>query len=800
MLCLAFSFITPLSNAQEIAGTIDQTTGNLINNNAWSGVGAYAPDPNNCCSNPAGSQPLYDTNTGIIKFSYGQATVQQSIAINQALTAAGSGIQVKGYSWGYDLRNMNGKGGQGGTDSLTVNTWLTNSSGQSVAGTTHVYNTPFDWTSYAGTQTLPSSVVPSTLGNVGISFTGRDNGFWAGLYGPEVRNVSLRVNYGVDPCATNPAYSPNCAGFNNVLTSNNLVPNPNAYAYGGSTINNSYAINTALASAGSGAQIHGFNWGYVANANGTRCDSYVLGLAFLGCDGWVTPSATTNVNITSSTGASLYNVSRTYTNSYNTTNYSYLFPTSQTMSTLGNFNFTGSTNDQAYIGSMWSTAIYTVDPCVANPLYSPTCSGYGAAYAKLLSSTSTTSSTSTAYVGVSSTTTSSQVETSPAGVIDQTNPQTTTTTASTSLSSTSSSSTSSSSTTTQDTSQPTATAQADVAQPASTTPAPAGGPPATTTASSTSTSSSSQSSSKAGPSALAMSVVNQAKERDQATQRMAVQNAAKAVEASTQQSNAATASAISMVQDMSANSATASAQFTSQASQASVQAGQQMQQAQQSTGQTATAQTQARTTQTTQQVQTYTQQQVTVETNSSVTLKAPTIVMVDTIQASSGTGLSIGRISNFGFSLNSSANSGSMPVETAPAQTYQFRTDPKQFEVETPQPQVASFGGVGKAGNPLSEMMMQQRFELLQASIDQQKGSVNRNVQPNEAAGGVDLRAMAVVPAGFNAYSFVMRDAAFYEPKEVYKNQRTVDNVRLLRGLTGGSDAKHKEMVDSQYK
>jgi hypothetical protein len=122
------------------------------------------------------------------------------------------------------------------------------------------------------------------------------------------------------------------------------------------------------------------------------------------------------------------------------------------------------------------------------------------------------------------------------------------------------------------------------------------------------------------------------------------------------------------------------------------------------------------------------------------------------------------------------------------------------MEVEAPLMQVASFGGIGRAGNPLSEMIMQQRFELMQENIQQQTSTVNRNVQPNDLAGGVDLTAMASVPQGFNAYSFMMKDAAFYEPKEVYKNQKTVDNVRLLRGLTGGSDRLHQEMVDQQYK
>ena len=126
--------------------------------------------------------------------------------------------------------------------------------------------------------------------------------------------------------------------------------------------------------------------------------------------------------------------------------------------------------------------------------------------------------------------------------------------------------------------------------------------------------------------------------------------------------------------------------------------------------------------------------------------------------------------------------------------------DTRQSEVETPQYQLSSFNGVSKAGNPLSEIMMEQRFELLQSNITQSGSSVNRNVQPNELAGGVDLATMSTTPAGFNAYSFVLKDAAFYEPKEVYKNQRTVDNERVLRGLTRGSDSLHQQMVDQQYK
>jgi hypothetical protein len=43
-----------------------------------------------------------------------------------------------------------------------------------------------------------------------------------------------------------------------------------------------------------------------------------------------------------------------------------------------------------------------------------------------------------------------------------------------------------------------------------------------------------------------------------------------------------------------------------------------------------------------------------------------------------------------------------------------------------------------------------------------------------------------------------MPDVAFYAPKEIYRNQVNVDNVRLLRGLS--SDRLHQQMIDMQYK
>jgi hypothetical protein len=298
-----------------------------------------------------------------------------------------------------------------------------------------------------------------------------------------------------------------------------------------------------------------------------------------------------------------------------------------------------------------------------------------------------------------------------------------------------------------------------------------------------------------------------------------------------------------MNQDMSANSATTAATFASQQTQASQQTAMQTSQQQQTTQSTNTQpqqtsrmvqqvqqaqqdiqQQQGQTTtsivtlqspkpDTQQQIQVVTgttqnqltmyvppvQQQQDTQSTQVTALKPPTPPVVEIQQqSSSGTGLTVSRnlFAYNPFAINSS-NSIQSQIQTSPV--YQPRIQERSMEVDTPQMPIASFSG-SRAGNPLSEIMMQQRFEMMQNNTSLSTSSVNKNVQPNELAGGVDLTAMAAVPQGFNAYSFVLKDAAFYEPKEVYKNQRTVDNERVLRGLTRGSDSLHQQMVDSQYK
>jgi hypothetical protein len=118
----------------------------------------------------------------------------------------------------------------------------------------------------------------------------------------------------------------------------------------------------------------------------------------------------------------------------------------------------------------------------------------------------------------------------------------------------------------------------------------------------------------------------------------------------------------------------------------------------------------------------------------------------------------------------------------------------KQPDVEVPQNE-----GIKISGRSALSDAMEQRPMLQSNNVQEQKTeTVNRNVQPNELAGAVDITRMATQPAGYQAYSFALADAPFYAPKEIYRNQVNVDNARVLRQLS--SDKLHKDLVNLQYK
>ena len=577
----------------------------------------------------------------------------------------------------------------------------------------------------------------------------------------------------------------------------NCGPNPSIrdgnninFSYGLVDLNQIVNINKALSISGSVVQLSGFNFGFMAK-NGN------------GWDDARQDYLSAYVKLYGSTGSQVasYDYTAQTNQKYNWTqfNFSETFATPYVASTLGNAQVGFVGRDNNFWAGNYGPEIYNVsfslkysarpDPCIADPLSSPTCPGYALATVKnsILGSTVSNASVTSfvpvinyalvspgpaagpALTGIDL----SNPAPGPQGPMGPVGPQGPMGPAAGPQA--------------QDPNQNSGGPQDSPSQPGpqgpqqgpAAGPQPAGGPPQTAQSAPQQSSGPSQAGpQQAGPGrsndgpkmtpGAALSVARAAQEKDKAVQATAVQNAAKAFEGAVQSSNATSNAAVSMNQDMSANSATAAAQFSSQTTQASQQTMTQSTQSQLTTQQASSVQSQSsRTTQTTQ-------------------------------QTTSGTGLTVS-VNPFAYNpLGSFTASNLSAPTTQTVPTYQPRLEVRTVDVEAPPVQVAGFGGIGRAGNPLSDMMMPPRFEMMQENTQQQTGAVNRNVQQNDLAGGVDIASMATTPAGFNAYSIVLRDTAFYEPKEIYKGQRVVDNVQVLRQMS--SDSLHKRMVDMQYK
>lgn len=223
MLCFS-----ELSNAQTSNTTLDPTktyvTGDLVNSTAtatattgtWQNIGqwggsltCWAPgDPGYC-----GPNPYFGANgAGVINFSYGLTNVYQVANIAAALPNSGTGLRVNGFNFGFMAKNGNGWD-DGQVDYLTAFVKFYDPSGNVVTDRNYNLNYKFDWTAFNYSEIFSTPFASKDLSTVQYGFTGRDNNFWAGPYGPEIYNISFSLKYSVDPCYINVLSSPSCPGW-----------------------------------------------------------------------------------------------------------------------------------------------------------------------------------------------------------------------------------------------------------------------------------------------------------------------------------------------------------------------------------------------------------------------------------------------------------------------------------------------------------------------------------------------------------------------------------------------------------
>jgi len=261
------------------------------------------------------------------------------------------------------------------------------------------------------------------------------------------------------------------------------------------------------------------------------------------------------------------------------------------------------------------------------------------------------------------------------------------------------------------------------------------------------------------PMSLVMSTISKIQENDRATQKAAVQNAAQQVSLSVSKSQEQAMSVVSSLNSMSLASSQASLQTT-----LNVQSSQ------------------------TGQALNLPGVQTPIQTSSQSNSQGTQGTSFGLPQAKMP--LQSYSLSSVNTSLNYSLNAPTF------VQSQQQTYVPQNTNVQVEMPSIL-VNTITTRSNPLAELM-ESKTPLDSLRVETSTETVNKNVQSNELAGGVDIAMMALQPKGYESYSFVMKDVSFYEPKEIYNKQNNVDNIKALRQLS--SDKLHQEMVNQQYK
>lgn len=188
---LLLALFCTFAQAQEM-----QETPNLVNMMNWQGT-AY-PDPSIfslCCS--GGPGVAMNTSSNTLRFSYGLSTAYQMWQADSVLP--GTGIRVSGFKYSWWIDNS---GETRGT--VSANVRFASNTGALLENYNYSYGPTNGLTQYSGTELFAAPYAISSLGQVGLAFTGKDATWWAGYYGPRVRDASLNLLYtaGTPPTPT----------------------------------------------------------------------------------------------------------------------------------------------------------------------------------------------------------------------------------------------------------------------------------------------------------------------------------------------------------------------------------------------------------------------------------------------------------------------------------------------------------------------------------------------------------------------------------------------------------------------
>jgi hypothetical protein len=762
-------------------------TGNLVGS-TWSN-GYSVPeltcwqvgDPN--CS-PGGIP--YVRPDGSINFSYAATELYQARNLADVLPYSGTGLMVTGFQ--YNWRSKNGNGWDDGRlDVLQAYVQMYSKSGQWIESQTYSLNFLHNWTDFAWSGTFSKERRGSDLGTVIYGFYGKDNNYWMGPYGPEITNVSFSLRYQPDPCVVNPLHSTECPGFMSAI--NRPIPGIQSETTTSTASTSSTSLTTSSSSTALGTAMS------VIKLNAQREQGIVDAAVELATSMIATESR-------QSTTVSFAGIALTQPQQRSTTSTTESGSAGQEqdsiVSSISTFNAALTT--QTMTSMSQRTNNRTMDSAQNNQeqeVLVTTLANSGSSLSLPIQTsvaqrtnnrttdsgqTSQDQDTSTSSMSYNTVPVLAQVQPSTGQRVTNTaanSSQTTTDTESVSVSST----VSAMPTVTPNqfgqsqrtnTKMVDTTGQQDQDQFAT--------PPAQATMASTA---------PAAPITVARTVT-----RNQDSQTNSIE------QEQTQTVSVTSTTAIVPVQvptiqkviqrsdtqtktDVANDTTNIVDQFIAQNTAVS----------QTTVSTTAVSQlSPARTVDSSMSLDTESNNQVQI-----AMIKMPEIaVAVQTDQVNTGilerppTELQLPVPSIATVTTVSSPVIAEVAPVSEPIRPPQTETP----AVDTPTNTIAN--ALIDRTNPLNDMLNGQQ-QMAQSGSVFAGPAVKSNTADNDLAGGVSISQIARVPAGFDVYqNLAIREIAFYQPREIYRGQRTVDNVRALRSL--GQDAKHQEMVDQQYR
>lgn len=209
------------NNTQPTPGATYLSSPNLLQSTSTSWTGTVAGSAGGTQGGPT---PAFNASTNTIIFSYSEKTAAQTYAFSQALQNAG--LSIGGYNYSWKINNADSN-----TGTLSGKFTLKALNGTALQTYNYTYNDPTtgdseNFQTFSGTQWFPQNHLSSNISSFTMEWTGKDSRFWAGYYGPRVREPSIMLRYLVDPCAADPLSSPTCPGYAEAYKTQQCTANP----------------------------------------------------------------------------------------------------------------------------------------------------------------------------------------------------------------------------------------------------------------------------------------------------------------------------------------------------------------------------------------------------------------------------------------------------------------------------------------------------------------------------------------------------------------------------------------------